>query len=454
MGRQGNPYRPVVLPSRLRLLGSTVFAAPHGTVDSESVAVVFKDFPTSWPVASDLERRQLTFEDLKDSITVAGDFRVSTRFVGGAPLRVAIEGKWSFSDRELVDMLAKIRAAETEFWGGPVEPYLVTLLQIEAPTGSTSLGGTGRSAAFASFATPNVTALPARMFAHEMMHNWIPQRIGAMPDSESSGVSEATEYWISEGFDDYYALRMLARSGLESPPEIVGAWNYVLGQSAVSPVRTAPNARIATEYWTNRDVQQLPYWRGQLFAEWVDYALRKKSGGATSLDDVMRLMHKRFEVTQRPIRELFVSALAEYGVDIQGDVRKYIDDGAPIALARDTFASCGVISTELQPRFDVGFNFAATGHNGGTVIGVNPDLPAYRAGLRDGMKIVAREAGETGNPMLEMVLRIDDNGTERVIRYLPQDRDPAEVQVLKLRESMTKPDLDACAKSLGAQGKL
>jgi len=448
--RQGNPYRPMILPSRLQLLGSTVFAAPHKTDDADSVAVVLKSFPRTWTVASDLERSDLTFKDLQSSIIVAGDFRVLTRIVRGAPLRLAIEGTWSFTDEELVDTLAKIWTAETEFWGDPTEPYLVTLLQIEAPAGSTSSGGTGRSAAFASFATSNVAAPRlTRMFAHEMLHTWIPNRIGAMPDEESSGVSEATEYWISEGFDDYYALRLLGRAGLWSAPEIVDALNHVLGQYAASTVRTVSNARIAAEFWTNYPVQQLPYYRGLLFAAFIDYKLRKNSAGASSLDDVMHVMHKRFEAARQPIRELFVSALAGYGVDIQGDLRKYIDDGAAIALAAGTFAPCGVIATDTYPRFDVGFDLAATGQGGGTVVGVNPGLAAYRAGLRDGMKIIAREAGETGNPMREMALRVNDNGTERVIRYLPEGGDSTEVQSLTLSEGLAGSELAACARRLG-----
>lgn len=447
--RQGNPYRPIISASRLQLLGSTIFVAPHRTDDGDPVMVVLKGFPTNWTVASDLERSGLTFKDLQSSIIVAGDFRVLTRIVSGAPLRLAIDGSWSFSDQEFADTLAKIRTVETQFWGDPAEPYLVTLLQLEAPAGSTSSGGTGRSAAFASFATPNVsTPRLVRMFAHEMLHTWIPNRIGVMPDQESSGVSEATEYWISEGFDDYYTLRILGRGDLWSPTEIVGAINSVLHQYAASPMRTASNARIASEFWSNYDVQQLPYYRGMLFATIVDYRLRKGSGGATSLDDVMRLMHKRFTAMPKPIRELFVSALAEFGVDIQGDLRTYIDDGAPIILPADTFVPCGTISTEVQPRFDTGFNLAATGQNGGTVVGVNPELAAYRAGLRDGMRIVARESGEVGNPLREMALRVDDQGSERVIRYLPQARDSIEVQSLAPSES-AGPALAACARRLG-----
>ena len=156
ISREGNPYRPVILPSRLQLLGATVFAAPHGTDASEPVTVVFKGFPKAWPLASDLQRSGLTFEDLTDSITVGGDFRVLTRRIRGAPLRVAIQGNWSFADQALADTLARVSTAEHDFWGDPGQPYLVTLLQIEAPAGSTPSGGTGRSGGFALFAAPAV----------------------------------------------------------------------------------------------------------------------------------------------------------------------------------------------------------------------------------------------------------------------------------------------------------
>jgi len=205
ISRQGNPYRPTIWRSRLQLLGSTVFAAPHGTAAADAVAVVFKDFPKTWPLASDLQRSNLTFEDLTDSIIVGGDFRVLTRFVRGARLRVAIQGSWSFADDALADTVAKISTVEHDFWGDTAEPYLVTLLQIESPPGSTSSGGTGRRGGFALFATPNVEmAGLTRTLAHEMLHTWIPHRIGSMPDEQSHASSEATEYWISEGFDDYF----------------------------------------------------------------------------------------------------------------------------------------------------------------------------------------------------------------------------------------------------------
>jgi hypothetical protein len=51
--------------------------------------------------------------------------------------------------------------------------------------------------------------------------------------------------------------------------------------------------------------------------------------------------------------------------------------------------------------------------------------------------------------MREMALRVHDNGTERVIRYLPEGRDSTEVQSLTLSKGLAGSELAACAGRLG-----
>ena len=178
-----------------------------------------------------------------------------------------------------------------------------------------------------------------------MLHTWIPNRIGLMPPEQPA---EAREYWISEGFTDYYAMRMLVAAGVWSPTEFTAYLNRTLARYAASPVRTAPDTRIAADFWSNYDVQQLPYYRGMLFATLLDQRLRKKSAGRSSLDDVMHAMQARFRNAPLPIRSGFVSAMAAYGEEISGDIEADIENGESILLPADTFAECGTVSTESQ----------------------------------------------------------------------------------------------------------
>lgn len=443
--RNGNPYRPFVLPERVQLLGATVFAAPAGVREDQPVEIHFRNFPKSWSFASDLERSPLTYRDLMESITVAGDFRVLTRQVRGAPLRIAMNGQWPFTDDYFADTLASIAGAQYDFWRERAQPYVVTLLQTDGPT---SGGGTGRGAGFAMFATPDFSPRDMiRALAHEMLHHWIPRRLGELP-AEHEG--EALEYWLSEGFSDYYTLRLLVNAGVWSAADFATALNVALKRYAGSPVRNAPNTRIAAEFWADSNVGQLPYDRGLLFAIYVDSKLRGASNGVRTLDDVMRAMRGRFDRTPGPIRDAFVDVVAEYGVDVRRELADSIDAGGDITLDADTFMPCGTVTSEDLPVFHRGFDVEATTRNQMRISGVDPELPAFRAGLRDGMTLLAREFGTVGDATQEIGYRVSDQGVVRVIRYLPQGHGTARTQSLRLRTDLDTAHVQACARRLGA----
>jgi len=286
-----NAYRPVVLPQRIAVIGQTVFAAPAGTRDEQPVEFRFKGFPKRWAFASDLEHGHLDYRGLLESVTVAGDFRVLTRQIHGVPLRVAIQGQWPFQDAWFADQLAAISNAQYDFWKDAPRPYLVTFTQLAIGSG-TSGAGTGLGDAFAMFATADYDVHDlVRTLAHEMTHTWIPARLGVMPEGPSN---EALEYWFSEGFTDYYALRGLMRSRLWSVQDFAASFNLTLKRYAGSPARLAPNKQIGDGFWKDSNLQQLPYDRGLLFATRVDQELRRASQGMVSLDDVVLAMRHRY----------------------------------------------------------------------------------------------------------------------------------------------------------------
>jgi predicted metalloprotease with PDZ domain len=445
--RNGNPYRPVIQTNRFQLLGGAVFAQPAGADDAAPARFHIEGMPAGWVFASNLERAGLTMRDVQESISVGGDFRILTRIVKGAQLRVAIDGGWAFTDDVFADTLAKISQSERDFWGDPGELFLVTVFQLETPPpGSISMGGTGRSGAFGLFATPNAEMSDIlRTLAHEMMHTWIPSRIGTMPQDRA----EAGEYWISEGFTDYYMQRMLVRSGVWQPAEFAAGLNKTLLRYAATPVRAAPNSRIAAEFWTDPNVEQLPYDRGMLFATLMDYRLRSASEGARDLDDVMHAMKASFARAPGPIRVRFETAMLGAGLDVHDAIATTIDAGTSILLPADTFAPCGQIVSEMRPPFDRGFDAYATRANKGVITGVEPKSRAFAAGLRNKMVLIKREAGEIGDSMKILSYRVKDGATERVISYLPQGPGEIEIQSLVLQPDSAGAELAACKSRLG-----
>jgi hypothetical protein len=64
------------------------------------------------------------------------------------------------------------------------------------------------------------------------------------------------------------------------------------------------------------------------------------------------------------------------------------------------------------------------------------------------MKLVRRESGKIGDASVELAYRVTEDGTERIISYLPEGKAEFEVQRLELTAS--RPEAEAaCAARLG-----
>lgn len=430
----GNEYRPVIQPRYFHVVGEAMFAHPGRAMETPAT-FTWAGAPRGWTFASDLEHagmgKRLRIGELMESITVGGDFRVTRR----GPLRVAIRGAWSFTDRDFVSRLEPILRSHYRFWGERAQPFLVTVLPIRGPEGQRSTGGTGREDAFAIMSTANVEeAALTRVLAHEHLHSWIPRALGSMPLRD-----EASDYWLSEGFTDFYTNRLLLRDGLWTLERFTEAANEVLRAYATSSVRTAPNARVVSDFWTDPEVRQLPYQRGFLLAMLWDQRLRRATNGARDLDDVVLAM--KAESRARPGRPPLAATLlrehmARAGLDVAADIARHIDAGEAILWPGDLFGAGASLTTEDLPVFERGFDAAKTSANGSVVTGLVPGSPAHRAGLRDGMKILKRESGVTGDSRVPLRYRVLDGDAERVIEFRPEGRERITLQEVKLAPAM------------------
>lgn len=442
-----NTYRAVIQPGYFHLIGHAAFATPDWNYETPATFEI-ANLPHGWRFASDLEHakrgRKLTIGDVTESVSVAGDFRVVARPGLGGNLRVAIRGTWRFTDDGIADKIAAIVDSHQKFWGDGPEPFLVTILPLTARAGSTSLGGTGLSDAFAFFATDNgEEATINRILAHEHLHTWIPRRLGGMPEKD-----EARDYWLSEGFTDFYTSRLLVRDGIWKIEDFAAATNEILRDYATSPVRTAPNTNIVADFWNDAPTQKLPYQRGQLLAAMWDHKLRAQSKGRLDFDDVVLRMRAdaRHGLTAR---DNFNASMKALGLDPKADIAKHIDKGEPIVLPAAIFAPCGKVETVDVAEFDRGFDRDKTQAAGGVFAGVDPAGPAYKAGLRDGMKLIKREAGIIGDSRVEIAYRVDDNGTQRLIKYMPAGKGTFTLQEFKLTPGLDQAARAACAAHLG-----
>lgn len=446
---------PIILPGWFFFHGEGVFATVEGRDESPG-RFSWRGFPAGWKVASDLDHlerlRPGTVNDVVESVAIgAPDLALIEREVDGAPLRIAIRGAWDFTPGAFADAVEAVVRAENAFWGDEAQPFLVPMAPLGGPGGGLSYIGAGRDDAFSVASTTGFPLKEATHFlAHEYMHSWIGRRVGG-----ASAESEGLVFWLTEGFTDFYAGRTLVRAGLWTPAELVADLNRVLLRNAISPVRSAPNTVIAERFWTDPDVGKLPYERGFLLAYLLDHRIRQHTGGRANLDDVMRaqraLATRNDQAgTRVDAGALFPRAAREaVGLDLAPELARHVERGEPVTLPADLFGACARVETVSQPTFDRGFDIAATNAADGVVAGVDSLLPAYAAGLRNGMQLVRREGGSIGDSGVEITYVVQDGGAERRIRYRPEGRARITFQRAVLTPEAAT---ERCARLMGGRG--
>ena len=129
-------------------------------------------------------------------------------------------------------------------------------------------------------------------------------------------------------------------------------------------------------------------------------------------------------------------------------VARFIDRGEPIALPADMLAACGTLRQFERPVFDRGFDVDATLAHDRIIAGVAQDGPAWQAGMRDGMTLIGRSGGEIGNSQNEIAYDVDDGGTKRTLRYMPQGRARETVREFALGDLSPPAARQACIGAL------
>jgi predicted metalloprotease with PDZ domain len=446
-GADGNPYQgPILRPEWAGLIGEFVFATPAGR-DAEAATFRWGKLPKGWQAASDLDNgrlgRPMTVADVPESITLAGaSISLAERPVEGGTLRVAMVG----SDAgKLADAVAPVVTAERRFWTDVSGPFFVGFIPLAAKPRGYSVGGTGRSDGFALYSTPGQDEQLKTIIAHEHTHTWIPNRIGRLPPE----AEEPAVYWLSEGFTDFFTHRALLKAGFIDPKEFTERLDGALSAYEASPVRTAPAARIVSDFWKDRNVQQLPYQRGALLALKWDEDIRLKTGGKADLDTVLRQMrdhYQKFAPGQGPdvVTGFISAAWVVARLDLRGDIERYAVRGELVPLPENLIDGCLYVRTNRKPTFDPGFDTKAS-FAAKQLKGVRTRGPAWNSGLRNGTRLDSwtLKEGDT-QVQVELVTR-DARGRARKVAFWPYGDDVIETHDLLLKPGMTAAETVTCA---------
>lgn len=344
-----NAFRPLIQPGYFHVLGSALFVTPDFGESSCEVTLDWRNFPENWLIHNSfgtqqrLQRIPFSKSKLIESVFVGGDFRVLKTEVENRPVYLALRGyDWGFGDDELMVMLQKTVATQRDFWQDwDIPYYTVTLLPLAHPPAmaggqnylSLEYLGTGLHNSFAAFVTPSPRLGVAELhhlFNHEMMHNWIGNKIrsGGGPDDMHFG-------WFSEGFTEYFTLKNLLDGGFISVDGYMEALNTDFFEPHyTSPIGELPNSAIASDFFTDEAVAQLAYKRGFVFAFFLDNAIKSNSGDQSALHDFMLDLLEYYTSRNKDLVsnfDFFEEKLTEYLKQESAPLlQKYIQEGERI----------------------------------------------------------------------------------------------------------------------------
>jgi predicted metalloprotease with PDZ domain len=250
------------------------FAAPDG----DRVLTSFE------PVAA---ARRNTFsvpdeQRLRDSFLVVGRPAAIDLQIGAASVTLALGGPLKPSLPILSKAMARFLDASAALFGGAPPRRILVVGNIRGPKGSFNGGTYGSDVSFL-VDEPLGSGNAGRwgpFLCHELFHLWN----GYALDYQGQ------QYWMSEGFTDYYARVLLVRQGDLSSDDFLADLRQ----------------RMAGYVWRDADIglheagdakfknTALVYEGGSLAALCLDLQVRAATSNRKSLDDVMKALYKEF----------------------------------------------------------------------------------------------------------------------------------------------------------------
>jgi hypothetical protein len=238
------------------------------------------------------------------------------------------------------------------------------------------------------------------LIAHEALHRVFG---GAL----RVGIEGYEATWFSEGFATHYARRSLFDAG-----------------AIEADAFAADVARIddRAERAGPADRRDAEYGRGARYAALVDAAVRSRSRGARSLDDVVRaLAALAKKAPDAPISVDSFRALvaAEVGEEKERALFAALASKDPPELPDDAFGPCFGRAEEKRTVVELGFDPTSLSSAPQIIRGTVPGSEAARAGVTDGALVLRSNLrpGQELDPTFRVELVLSDPKGKKTVRY-------------------------------------
>lgn len=251
--------------------------------------------------------RAASFDELVDSPLVAGNPAVYEFVVNGTPHALVNVGEDGvFDGARAAKDLERVVAEHGRFWGGfPYQRYLFFNLITEAGGGLEHAACEVQMTSRWATRTPKAYRAWLELASHEHFHAWNVKRLRPVElgpfDYERENPTRSL--WVVEGITDYYGDLAVHRAGLVDQKayfeDLSGSIKTLqtTGGRLVQPLTLASYDAWIRYYRPDENSGNVAisyYTKGYVVAWLLDARIRDVTGGARSLDDVMRLAFQRY----------------------------------------------------------------------------------------------------------------------------------------------------------------
>lgn len=366
----------------------------------------------NWKVATGLpavEGQSNTFRAENFDVLYDSPFEVSNykeiRFnVQGKPHRYVFTGEGNYDMEKTARDTEKIIQEASKIFGDlPYQDYLF-IVNLRGGGGLEHLNSTALQWQKFGFKPESRYKAFLNLVAHEFFHLWNVKRI--RPDALGPFDYENENYtkllWVAEGATSYYEGVLLRRAGLITDEEFLENKASMIQQLQDRPGRFETSLEDASfDAWIkyyrqdeNAINNQISYYdKGDIVNFLLDVEIRTASGGAKSLDDVMRYLYNEFAKKGRNYAPEDYQKVSEMmaGRSLEEFFDKYVRGTEEIdynQILRGMGLQLLTKNANAKEQPYLGANLAETDGRL-TVRSLPADSPAYQWGLNTGDQIVA-----------------------------------------------------------------
>lgn len=380
----------------------------------------------NWKIATGLPKvagqqntfRADNFDILYDAPFEVSDFNEITFNVQGKPHRIVITGEGNYDLRQMSRDVAKIAEEGYKIFGEfPFEDYTF-IVNLRGGGGLEHLNSTALQWNRFGFKPQSRYNGFLNLVAHEYFHLWNVKRI--RPDALGPFDYENENYtrllWVAEGMTSYYEGLLLRRAGLITDREFLDGKASMIEQLQTRPGRFETSLEEASmDAWIkyyrqdeNSINNQISYYdKGDIVSTFLDVTIRTASGGAKSMDDVLRHLYDEFYKKGRNYTPEDFQKVCEMmaGRSLDDFFTKYVRGEAELDYD-GMLRGLGLKMNVSEPNRGRAYIGADLAEEGGrlTIRAVPADTPAYEQGLNTGDQIIAVDGYRASQTFLQSYL--------------------------------------------------